>query len=463
MNRNCSVSVETSTSGDCSGQQQSPEKVYTSLSTPSNVDHSFVNEDGIRQQVRHNAPDTGATVVDLSIANTSMEKGEPKLPMFENLGQDASPGNVLPDFFALSSGGSPRSSPRGLFTEFLNPDSPRRAFSACSSRLASPDKVLPPVSAEAVVSVRPNPSDVIAPGVQLNEETAQVGESEEMVGETPVLHDEEVGTSQYDESSDPAIAIQYSDLRLLLEETAELASRRVLDGFFAMQGNPQVVSTTENQEVAGPSTGSVTQAGRKRQGTEILVESGSKRPANRYVLQDWMFRRYPVMRFFVTGPTDCEKTPHKWTCRVCNQELSLMTKGAVEIMTHYRSESHLVREHRVRLETPGLPLFDKHERELLGSELQQAIELAKKTHPIAPVLCEKRPYPGQAASTANEGEATPVAQASAHITLLSRGLMHGGSLTLLTSLWKDLLQESSSPSLSSSQSLSPERAMVSFH
>ena len=137
-----------------------------------------------------------------------------------------------------------------------------------------------------------------------------------------------------------------------------------------------------------------------------------------------------------------------------------MTKGAVEIMTHYRSESHLVREHRIRLETPGLPLFDKHERELLGSELQQAIEVARRRHPIAPILCAKKLYPGQTGLPPLDDEETPVTLASHHITLLSRGLTYGGSFNLLSSLWRDLVQESNSPSLSASRNLSPERAMV---
>ena len=379
---------------------------------------------------------------------------EPLLPRFEGLSQEDPVTNVVPDYASLSYGNSPRNSPGGLFSDYLNPDSPKR-LSASSSRRTSPLKFQIQFSEESLVNATSSP--IVTP--QDNPESAVT--SEEVGGvlveeSVPATTGTELDNPLLDETVDPSLAIQYSDLRSLLEETAEIASRRVLENFMATHST----GLSETEEAPGTSSVPSTSFGRKRQAPVTNLDVGTKRPANRYVLQDWMFRRYPVMQFFVTGPDDCERTPHKWTCRVCNQELSLMTKGAVEIMTHYRSESHLVREHRIRLETPGLPLFDKHERELLGSELQQAIEVARRTHPIAPILCAKKLYPGQTRLPPLDDEETPVALASHHITLLSRGLTYGGSFNLLSSLWRDLVQESNSPSLSASRNLSPERAMV---
>ena len=64
-------------------------------------------------------------------------------------------------------------------------------------------------------------------------------------------------------------------------------------------------------------------------------------------------------------------------------------------MSHYRSESHLVKEHRIRMEVPGMSLFDKDEKELLGLSLQEAKKKAKDTYPIAPQLDPCRPLVGQ--------------------------------------------------------------------
>ena len=79
-------------------------------------------------------------------------------------------------------------------------------------------------------------------------------------------------------------------------------------------------------------------------------EAGAaKRPKPRLQLNVQMFRKHPIFKFFVTAPVDSDNNPHKWRCRVCHVELSLKTKGSLEILSHYRTEAHLVREHRIRM------------------------------------------------------------------------------------------------------------------
>ena len=96
------------------------------------------------------------------------------------------------------------------------------------------------------------------------------------------------------------------------------------------------------------------------------------------------YKKHPVFKFFVTGPADPYKNRQKWRCRVCQVELSL--KSSLEILSHYRTDAHLVREHRIRLETPGLPLFDKGEREMIGIALDEARQKAEREFPINPTL-----------------------------------------------------------------------------
>ena len=120
-----------------------------------------------------------------------------------------------------------------------------------------------------------------------------------------------------------------------------------------------------------------------------------KRPRPRMQFTAQMYTKHPVFRFFVTGPADPNKNPHKWRCRVCQVKVSLKTKGSLEILSHYRTDAHLVREHRIRLETPGLPLFDKGERELTAIALDQAREKAMREFPITPTLGECYLFPGQ--------------------------------------------------------------------
>ena len=97
-----------------------------------------------------------------------------------------------------------------------------------------------------------------------------------------------------------------------------------------------------------------------------------------------MLRKHPFLKFSATGPLYRQKTPHKWWCRVCRIELSPMSRGVLELLSHYRTEGHLIKEHRIRVEIHGLPLFDRYGNELHGIMLQEAKRVARKTFPIAP-------------------------------------------------------------------------------
>ena len=106
-----------------------------------------------------------------------------------------------------------------------------------------------------------------------------------------------------------------------------------------------------------------------------------KRAKPRYVLAGWMYHKYPILKFFVTALADAARYPYKYRCRVCLVELSLMTKGPIEILHHYRTDAHIVKEHRIRMETPGLPLYDKNCDEITGMALKYAKERTRKEYP----------------------------------------------------------------------------------
>ena len=52
------------------------------------------------------------------------------------------------------------------------------------------------------------------------------------------------------------------------------------------------------------------------------------------------------------------------------KELALMSRGTLELIAHYRSDIYLVKEHRIRMEVPGLPIFEKDGKQTLGIALQ---------------------------------------------------------------------------------------------
>ena len=78
-----------------------------------------------------------------------------------------------------------------------------------------------------------------------------------------------------------------------------------------------------------------------------------------------------------------------------SRRASLMSRGVLELLSHYRTESHRITEHKVRLEILGMSLYDCYENELSGMKLQEANRVAKETHPIAPQLDVCRLLVGQ--------------------------------------------------------------------
>ena len=102
------------------------------------------------------------------------------------------------------------------------------------------------------------------------------------------------------------------------------------------------LSSVEEMESPDPKTSKC-----KKQPTTTMTTY--KRAKAKYVLAGWMYHKYPILKFFATAPADAARYPHKYRCRVCLVELSLMTKGPIEILHHYRTDAHLIKELRIRI------------------------------------------------------------------------------------------------------------------
>ena len=88
--------------------------------------------------------------------------------------------------------------------------------------------------------------------------------------------------------------------------------------------NSAPITATSSQEEAG--TSALTGVPALELQEKNMVRSG-KRRRPKYSLTSAMFKKHPVIKFSATGPLDKDKTPHKWWCRVCKIELSLMSRG----------------------------------------------------------------------------------------------------------------------------------------
>ena len=162
----------------------------------------------------------------------------------------------------------------------------------------------------------------------------------------------------------------------------------------------------------------------KRRKKENKSVSTGKRAKPRPTLSGWMYHKYPILKFFATAPADAARYPHKYRCRVCLVELSLKTKDPLEILHHYRTDAHLVKEHRIRMETPGLPLYDKNCDELTGMPLKYAKERAKREYPVALKLGEYFLRIEQLEEPGGPPKDLPNKEGLSQLNLIKFGLVH---------------------------------------
>ena len=88
-----------------------------------------------------------------------------------------------------------------------------------------------------------------------------------------------------------------------------------------------------------------------------------------------MPNRHPIIQLFATRPADRQKDPNPWFCRLCRVHLSLTTRGYRATFCHFQTWEHLLKDQRYRFWNPGLTVYSKSGRPLIGVEL----ELAKKS------------------------------------------------------------------------------------
>ena len=110
-------------------------------------------------------------------------------------------------------------------------------------------------------------------------------------------------------------------------------------------------------------------------------------------------------------------------------------------MHHYMTNAHLVKEHRIRKETPSLPFYDRHCNELTGRVVKNAKERAKREYPISPKLGDYYMQVGQLIQTDQNPGVVPEKEICSQLNLLQFGLVHGGYLDTIIVQWDDLVRE----------------------
>ena len=193
----------------------------------------------------------------------------------------------------------------------------------------------------------------------------------------------------------------------------------------------------------------------------LSPEVRGKRRRPKYSLTGSMFKRHPILKFSATGPLDRERSPYKWWCRVCSVELSLMSRGSLELISHNKSDSHLIKERRILMEDPGMPLYDVDEQEMQETALQEAKKKEKDAYPIPPQFDSYLPLVGQDSVPDFSDSTSPTEMIFSQISILEFDLRHGGNKASMRGIYDELVRLTASDRLPV-QNRSQERLFVSY-
>ena len=113
------------------------------------------------------------------------------------------------------------------------------------------------------------------------------------------------------------------------------------------------------------------------------------------------------------------------------------------------------------MEVPGMPIFDREEKELQGVPLSEAKRKAKDTYPIAPQLDPRRPLVNQNSVPDLASHTSPSEEVLSQICILEFGLHFGGHLNSLTGVHDELVRHLPSVQQATSLNWSEHRIFVS--
>ena len=139
-----------------------------------------------------------------------------------------------------------------------------------------------------------------------------------------------------------------------------------------------------------------------------------------------------VGRFFVTGPTDVATKPSHFYCRICRNDVSVLTHGHHDILRHFQGSKHFPRDQSLRLETPGWEVLDYEGIVMRPAEVERQREKIMR----APLVVRDREYPVSEDVIVDEtGSVDPNLGLMAKVSSLIEVLRLGGSYELVYRLW----------------------------
>ena len=145
-----------------------------------------------------------------------------------------------------------------------------------------------------------------------------------------------------------------------------------------------------------------------------------------------MYAATELGRFFVTRPSDAANIPSHFHCRVCRENVSVLTHGHHDLLRHFHVSRHFARDQRLHLETPGWRVLDFHGNPWSEDELERQREKIKK----GSLVERDREHPfTEELITDEAGVVDPQLPVLTKVSCLVAALSMGGCYELVEKLW----------------------------
>ena len=137
--------------------------------------------------------------------------------------------------------------------------------------------------------------------------------------------------------------------------------------------------------------------------------------------------------FFVTGPTDASTKLSVCYCRICQKDVSVLTRGSLDVLRHFQEIRHLASDQRLRLETPVWRVLGFDGKPVTEDELERQRD--KNLRALLVVRDREYPFREDLIPDASRNY-NPHLLVPAKVSFLVDELQLGGSYELVERLWQ---------------------------
>ena len=163
-------------------------------------------------------------------------------------------------------------------------------------------------------------------------------------------------------------------------------------------------------------------------------------------MREEFFSKIGWTRSFISGPADPLHNPYMVWCHICKKNISVKTKGTLEILRHHRTEKHLRRDQRWRYEhlksVHSVSGKVQHRVRGRNGKILSEIELAKEMRHFMHVelvdIGERFPFYDDFIKGTSTTLVTPESRAKTQIHLIGNFVQQLGDIGMLRKLWSQI-------------------------